>query len=201
MEQYITPGSLADHRYKKQYKEKALISAATPIGAVYDWIPANNYNYHSMESGERDKRKMAYEVINEKLKVEACRIGDLTMDQVESFLKLWGDGEKIETLTLFSRQDGTIVLNRDNKNYPYYKDIVEAYLEFDEDTRKKMEVPEGARETLRVLDRAIEQRKLIEVLDMLKYSYIGEVPVRLYRAYSRNMILGLLVYARYLFMV
>ena len=29
---------------------------------------------------------MAYEVINEKLKVEACRIGDLTMDQVESFL-------------------------------------------------------------------------------------------------------------------
>ena len=27
---------------------------------------------------------MAYEVINEKLKVEACRIGDLTMDQVES---------------------------------------------------------------------------------------------------------------------
>ena len=119
---------------------------------------------------------MAYEVINEKLKVEACRIGDLTMDQVESFLKLWGDGEKIETLTLFSRRDGTIVLNRDNKNYPYYKDIVEAYLEFDEDTRKKMEVPEGARETLRVLDRAIEQRKLIEVLDMLKYSYIGEVP-------------------------
>lgn len=124
----------------------------------------------------KDKRKMAYEVINEKLKVEACRIGDLTMDQVESFLKLWGDGEKIETLTLFSRRDGTIVLNRDNKNYPYYKDIVEAYLEFDEDTRKKMEVPEGARETLRVLDRAIEQRKLIEVLDMLKYSYIGEVP-------------------------
>ena len=119
---------------------------------------------------------MAYEVINEKLKVEACRIGDLTMDQVESFLKLWGDGEKIDTLTLFSRRDGTIVLNRDNKNYPYYKDIVEAYLEFDEDTRKKMEVPEGARETLRVLDRAIEQRKLIEVLDMLKYSYIGEVP-------------------------
>lgn len=91
---------------------------------------------------------MAYEVINEKLKVEACRIGDLTMDQVESFLKLWGDGEKIETLTLFSRRDGTIVLNRDNKNYPYYKDIVEAYLEFDEDTRKKMEVPEGAREEI-----------------------------------------------------
>ena len=39
------------------YNEKALISAATPIGAVYDWIPANNYNYHSMESGERTREK------------------------------------------------------------------------------------------------------------------------------------------------
>lgn len=57
MEQYITPGSLVDHRCKKQYKEKALISAATPIGAVYDRIPANNYKYHSMESGERTREK------------------------------------------------------------------------------------------------------------------------------------------------
>lgn len=32
-------------------------SAATPIGAVYDRIPANNYNYHSMESGERTREK------------------------------------------------------------------------------------------------------------------------------------------------
>ena len=56
---------------------------------------------------------MAYEVIDEDLKVEACEIGDLTLSQIESFLRLRGDGEKIETLTLFSRQDGTIVLNLD----------------------------------------------------------------------------------------
>ena len=55
MEQYITPGSLVDHRYKKQYKEKALISAATPIGAVYDRIPAINQKDHNMESGERTR--------------------------------------------------------------------------------------------------------------------------------------------------
>ena len=33
---------------------------------------------------------MAYEVINEDLKVEACGIGDLTLSQIESFLKMWG---------------------------------------------------------------------------------------------------------------
>lgn len=58
MEQYITPGSLVDHRCKKRYKEKALISAATPIGAVYDRISANNYNYHSMMSGERARENV-----------------------------------------------------------------------------------------------------------------------------------------------
>ena len=46
---------------------------------------------------------MAYEVIDEDLKVEACEVGDLTLSQIESFLRLRGDGEKIETLTLFSR--------------------------------------------------------------------------------------------------
>lgn len=46
---------------------------------------------------------MAYKVIDEDLKVEACEIGDLTLPQIESFLRLWGDGEKIETLTVFSR--------------------------------------------------------------------------------------------------
>lgn len=116
---------------------------------------------------------MAYEVINEKLKVEACRLGDLTMNQVESFLKLWGDGEKIETLTLFLKQDGTVVLNRDNKNHQYFKEIAESYLGLDEESRKKMEIPEGARETLRVLDRAIEQRKITEVCEMLKHSVIN----------------------------
>lgn len=43
---------------------------------------------------------MAYEVIDENLKVEVCEVGDLTLSQIESFLRLCGDGEKIETLTL-----------------------------------------------------------------------------------------------------
>lgn len=48
---------LVGRRCKKQYKEKALISAATPIGAVYDWIPANNCINHNMESRERTIEK------------------------------------------------------------------------------------------------------------------------------------------------
>lgn len=54
-----------------------------------------------------------YEVINKELKIEACRIADLTLDQIESFLRLWDDGAAISTLTIFSRPDGTIVLNKD----------------------------------------------------------------------------------------
>lgn len=164
----------------------------TLIGAVDDWTPANKHINHNMESRERTREKMAYEVIDEDLKVEACEVGDLTLSQIESFLRLWGDGEKIETLTLFSKQDGTIVLNRDNKNYQYFKDIVEAYLEFDEETRKKMEVPEGARKMLGVLDRAIERRKRIEVLDILKYSYISEVPCEIIQSIFQKYDSGLI---------
>ena len=57
-----------------------------------------------------------YEVINEKLKLESCGIGDLTMDVVSGMLKQWDDGSSISTLTLFYLpKTDTIVLNRDNK--------------------------------------------------------------------------------------
>ena len=65
-------------------------------------------------------------------------------------------------------------------------------MEFDEETRKKMEVPEGARETLGVLDRAIERRKLIEVLDILKYSYISEVPCEIIQSIFQKYDSGLI---------
>ncbi len=31
-----------------------------------------------------------YEVINKELKIEACRIADLTLDQIESFFAIMG---------------------------------------------------------------------------------------------------------------
>lgn len=96
MEQYITPGFLVDHRYKKQYKEKALISAATPIGAVYDRIPANNYNYHSMESGERT-RKMLNERYRDGIKqfVEEIQT-ERRLQQIWTIAKRWAKDEKRE---------------------------------------------------------------------------------------------------------
>ena len=62
---------------------------------------------------------MSYEIIDKKLKIEACSIGDLTLDQIQDFLRLWGDNSAISTLTLFLKEDGTVVLNKDNKYYSY----------------------------------------------------------------------------------
>lgn len=42
-----------------------------------------------------------YEVINEKLKLESCSIGDLTLNIVNGMLKSWNDGSSISTLTIF----------------------------------------------------------------------------------------------------
>lgn len=36
-----------------------------------------------------------YEVINEKLKLESCSIGDLTLNIVNGMLKSWNDGSSI----------------------------------------------------------------------------------------------------------
>lgn len=136
---------------------------------------------------------MKYEMINEELRIARCSLADLTLEQVKHFLGQWEPGSNIGNLILFyEKEDDVIVLNSSNKNYQYYKDIVEAYLEFDEDTRQKMEVPKGARETLRVLDRAIEQRELIEVLDILKYSYISEVPLEVIQSIFQEYDSGLI---------
>lgn len=58
---------------------------------------------------------MKYEVIDKELNIKACSVGDLTMQQVQSFLKLWDDGCSISTLTAFiDKEDKAVVLNRDN---------------------------------------------------------------------------------------
>lgn len=119
---------------------------------------------------------MAYEVIDEDLKIEACEVGDLTLSQIESFLRLWGDGEKIETLTLFSRQDGTIILNKNHPRYKVFKDFTLSYLQLEDSEREKLDPPEGIKEAAAVIDRAIEQRRDTAVLDILQHSRIGGVP-------------------------
>ena len=113
-----------------------------------------------------------YEVINKELKIEACRIADLTLDQIESFLRLWDDGAAISTLTIFSRPDGTIVLNKDNPEYDLCKEITENYLQSSEEIRTKLKggpaftySENGLKETIAVLEQALEQRRINKIVD------------------------------------
>lgn len=111
---------------------------------------------------------MSYEVVNEKLKLEACNIEDLTSDQVETFLKLWNDGASINTLVLFAKKDMTVVLNKDHPKYDYYKGFTEDYLQYGE-KYKLPKVPEGMKEVVNGLDRIMAKRKCAEVFSILGY--------------------------------
>lgn len=107
---------------------------------------------------------MAYNVINEELKIASCRIADLTMEQVEAFLKLWNDDSKIGTLTIFyDKNSEYLVLNEDNEDFQMYVDIVEGYLKSDIERKKEIRrnSPATMMDTLRVLD-GFHERRLIE---------------------------------------
>lgn len=116
---------------------------------------------------------MSYEMIDKELKIDACNIGDLTLDQVQSFLRLWGDNSSIATLTLFLKEDGTVVLNKDNKEYEFYKELSCKYLSSSDEKREifKEKAPECYRETLNTLESALKIRKTNELLRVLKYNF------------------------------
>lgn len=116
---------------------------------------------------------MSYEAVNKDLKIEACNIGDLTLDQVQSFLRLWGDNSFIATLTLFLKKDGTVVLNKDNKEYEFYKELSCKYLGSNDEKREvfKDKAPECYRETLNTLESALKIRKTNELFRVLKYNF------------------------------
>lgn len=113
-----------------------------------------------------------YEIINQELQIEACNIGDLTLDNIQSFLRLWGDGSAIETLTLFLKENGTIVLNKDNPLYETYKDMCIKYLQGTEEYRERMKerAPEGFKETINTLESAVKTRNTQELFRILSYN-------------------------------
>lgn len=118
---------------------------------------------------------MKYELINKELRIAACGIADLTMAQVQSFLKQWDDGSNIGTLTLFfDREAGYVVLNRDNKDYQRYLDIAERYLGADAEERKEIEdlTPEGLKQTILVLNNFLMRRKIDEGIFQAKKNYV-----------------------------
>lgn len=121
---------------------------------------------------------MKFEVINEELKIAACRIADLTMEQVHSFLRQWEDGASIGTLTLFyDKESSYVVLNQDNKDYKMYLDIAEAYLGASVERREavEQEVPGGGmRQTILVLKNSLTWRKTDRDIYQAKKNYIND---------------------------
>lgn len=116
---------------------------------------------------------MSYEIIDKKLKIEACNIGDLTLDQMNGFLRLWDDGSTIDTLTLFLKKDGTVVLNKDNKNYGFYKELVFKFLKSNDDEKEILceKMSKCCSETLKVFHRACSIRKTDELFRILDYNF------------------------------
>jgi len=79
---------------------------------------------------------MKYEIVNEKLNIKACTIGDLTFEQVRSFLEARNDGSSISTLTAFiDEEDEALVLNKDDKRYDLYLAMCEKYLSTTDEKR------------------------------------------------------------------
>lgn len=120
---------------------------------------------------------MKFDVINEELKIAACGLADLTMDQVQNFLRQWEEGSNIGTLTLFyDRESGYVVLNRDNKDYKMYLDIAEAYLRASIEGRETLEkeAPEGLHETILVLKNSLIWRKADRDIYQAKKNYIDD---------------------------
>lgn len=119
-----------------------------------------------------------YKLINEKLGLESCNIGDLTGYTVNCILKQWGDGVSLSELKIFylPKRD-TITLIRDNKNYNTYRELVEKYLSCGEDEREKVksEFLNDAREVIEVLDKVIECRKNKKDIFLLKHQPTTEI--------------------------
>lgn len=122
---------------------------------------------------------MKYQMINEELQIASCSLADLTMEQVQHFLKQWHPGDSIGTLTLFYEPDtGLLVINKDNKNYELYKSIAESFLSTDEAGRERIakESPEGLEETMQVLGNCIKQRIVDKEVDRALKNYVpGDV--------------------------
>lgn len=117
-----------------------------------------------------------YEVINEELGIKACKLADLTADQVNRFLGLWEDGVRIGTLTVFfENETGDLVLNKDNEMYDTYKELAETYMGSSPDRRSEIWAmcPMSLNETLTVMENCLKFRKTEKELFRARSNYIS----------------------------
>lgn len=122
---------------------------------------------------------MNYKLVNEEIRIFSCSVSDLTMQQVASFLDQWENGAKIGELTLFyEKETDSLVINQDNKNYKKYLDIAEIYLTLDDDELQEFSahIPEGAKETVGLLQRCRQRRKALQMLNILKHQCVKGYP-------------------------
>lgn len=120
---------------------------------------------------------MAYEIIDKNLKIAACSLTDLTLNQIESFLKCWEDDATIRELTLFISRDGYVVLNRDNINYSLYLGLTVKYLSADEKERTfiRDKASDRIKETIDVVDKFIKFNKVNKEISIAMKNYICEL--------------------------
>lgn len=76
-----------------------------------------------------------YKVENEKLNLWSCCLEDLTEKQRRTFVEALGESDLVH-LSFFMDEDLRIVLNRENKDFKAYKDLIEAHMQHDEQQRE-----------------------------------------------------------------
>lgn len=119
-------------------------------------------------------------IVNEKLRIAAISISDLTIEYVEAFLDQWDDDSHIGSLTLYyDRKEDYLVLNQDNEHYEIYLELAEALLGPVADMERGRELlkkfPYSIRETVEVLKNCRQSRKAAKELGILRRQPCAEI--------------------------
>lgn len=119
---------------------------------------------------------MHYKIINKELGIATCSLADLTMKQVNQFLKQWESGSSIGSLILFyDKEADLIVLNSSNAKYHSWQPIVEAYIVADEEQREELKKMLSKRsvDVCRVLDNCLIERRYGRELSITKQQIVA----------------------------
>lgn len=81
-------------------------------------------------------KTMGIEIISQELDIKACSAADLTAKQLQAFTKEWPRETVIAEMTLFTDPEtGTVILNRDHKDFETVKQIAIKYFGIQRDKR------------------------------------------------------------------
>lgn len=102
-------------------------------------------------------------ILNENLRIAAIHTGEITGRYAAVMLSQWEQDAPLESLTMYyDKAEDYLVLNQDHKNYSFYRDLAETYLEGDEAVRAELEghpYARAAMEGLAVLRDCVRNRR------------------------------------------